>query len=378
MMTTETFIAAVGTTLLTAALLLAVAWIPWSVVALVYKTRFLSSRVRRRLTHVAVFITCVALMTLLQNPAHLHTIPPLATFVSHMLSDSSLDGLGTKGLAAVRSIVVVECVLAIVLPVVLLACYIAASFYELVVAPPLHLLLTIHGAIALKVQTRIRAATRRSDQRKRRAEAERLQQQERQAHALAEFQKEQDKRQMRRQGIARIVSALEELPSLPDFKRATLVAKEADQVTDSDRKELFRLYRPALVSHLADRLDARADQEDLLESLRKLLDELRVPGADFETSYMLTEAEAELPEPSVRFEREYRGKITELRRHHEIRICAVADLEDDETVERLVEIEREKLKAALIKMSMPEDDPIEQLDLSALEVEQENDENSPS
>jgi len=359
-----------------AGLLLCVAWIPWSLAALLYASNALSHRVTQTLANIAIFVSVLIAIALLNRPVYVYAVEPLGSFIDYVLSDPSLAELGGR-IAFVRGFVVVECVIAIVLPAVLMTCYIGAVFYELVIAPPLHLLAMIRGTLSSHVETRLESARRRIAERRRRAETERLQQQTQQAKAFAEFQQEQENRLTRQRSIAQIVNALEELPSLPDFKRATRVAKEAKELSSTDRQELFRLFRPLITTHLGVRLEAGANQDHLLDSLRELLGELGVAGADFESAYILAEAQSQLPDPTVRFEREYRGKITELRDQYQIRIRAVADIDDPDIVARLVEIEEEKLKSALIDLSMTNDDPLSQLDLSALQVEPDHEQEKP-
>lgn len=140
MFTTETFIAIAGAVLLMAGLLLTVSWVPWGLAALQYRSPLVPAILRRSMAYLATVLSIVALVELLIRPSFLQYVPPLSRFIDQALSDPSLAPLSEPAHATLRSVLLAECVMALLLPILLIACLLLGGFCNLLISPPLRIL----------------------------------------------------------------------------------------------------------------------------------------------------------------------------------------------------------------------------------------------
>ncbi len=140
MVTTETFVAVAGAVLLTAGLLLTISWVPWGLAALLYRSPLVPAFLRRPMAYLGTFLSILALLGLFSRPSFLQCVPPLSRFVDQALSDPSLAPLSQPARAALRSVLLAECVVALFLPLLLIACFLLGGFCDLLIGPPLRLL----------------------------------------------------------------------------------------------------------------------------------------------------------------------------------------------------------------------------------------------
>lgn len=149
------------------------------------------------------------------------------------------------------------------------------------------------------------------------------------------------------QGLTR---SLEQLDQTPDFRRAASWAAHGSSLSVSHRQGLFRKFRPKLIQHYSKRLAAETDAQVLHQSLCDLLSALSI--APFEADYIRQQATRNTPPSNITQENEFRERLTRYHREHQERLAAVQSLAglDDETRERLLEVEVERYRDALLSL----------------------------
>ncbi len=350
--------------------LLAMSWVPWCLAAAVHARQGSATRAKRTIRQATGATSLVIWLALLLRPQAAATGPPGFSWVDPVLADPGLANISPLGLLMVRAVLLAECVLALVMPVLLVVLRLAVKFYLVALAPSVAL--AAPWALHLATAGRRRQEKRRAAEakRERRLAVARMQAEQRrteEAQKAAENDKKAARKERRlaarRQAVGRLSESLDELPNLPDARRATLVATKAETLRPKHRRELFQLYRGEIIRHGMARLKRGENHAKVLESVAELLAALSVPGPDHEAAYILDEAAKQLPSPNETFREDYGKQLAQLLEQHRIRVQAVGDLhldelaqDDDELTERLLERERELLKEKLLNLNPAQED----------------------
>lgn len=146
-------------------------------------------------------------------------------------------------------------------------------------------------------------------------------------------------------------SALEQIPTAPDYRRAAAAALRCGELPAEQRRQMFQKFRPLIEQHATVCLQQRIDQRLLAQSLHDLLSALAVDT--FEAEYIVLVAvqtiknQVPLPRHSS-----YQEQVDEEVLLHRERLHAIdQSLDSEEFREQLREVEQRRHEDVLLRLT---------------------------